>query len=280
MRRRWMLVGVLAAVGLLGGACEGETTRDEAGVARPSTTEAPGREEPTTSAPATPISTAPPSTTPPTTVAGRGAVYVNGIPQVTVTPSRAPVGTTVEVEGYGFTGEPWQTAGGPLWLSGTDGCGLFAPAEHDLRVSGDGQLTGTFVVPEKGECRFEEAPGEVSIAGGHFNLAFQCTACLIGTFTVILDGESMEEPTGTECAPVNFGGGENIAAEVFADGLPCAEAESFIRDNAGPWGPVQGPFHVTADGFSCDRTGYSDRFLPRANYKCTRGAETIWFNRT
>jgi hypothetical protein len=205
---------------------------------------------------------------------------VDGIPQVKLTPSRAPVGTSVDVEGYGFTGEPWQTADGPLWLSGTNGCGLFAPADHDLRVSGDGHLVGSFVVPEKGECRFEEAPGEVSIAGGHFKLAFQCTACHIGTFTVILDGESMEEPTGTECAAVNFGGGENVAAQIFADGLPCAEAESFIRDNAAPWGPVQGPAHIDADGFSCERTGSSDRFLPRANYRCTRGAETIWFNRT
>jgi len=199
---------------------------------------------------------------------------------VKLTPTRAPVGTTVEVEGYGFTGEPWQTAGGPLWLSGTSACGLFAPADHDLRVSGDGHLTGSFVVPEKGECRFETAPGEVTIGGGRFHLAFQCTACHIGSFTVILAGESMEEPTGTECAPVNFGGGENVAAEVFADGLPCAEAESFIRDNAGPWGPDQGPAHMDADGFACDRTGYSDRYLPRANYKCTTGAATIWFNRT
>jgi len=63
-------------------------------------------------------------------------------------------------------------------------------------------------------------------------------------------------------------------------GVSCDQAESFIRAHAGPWRPESGPAHFEAEGFSCDRTGRSETALPpRANYKCTRGSEAIWFIR-
>ena len=91
-----------------------------------------------------------------------------------------------------------------------------------------------------------------------------------GAITVILPGESTEEPTGTRCESVNFGGGENVAGEVYADGVSCDEAGSFLVAHAGPLGPVSAAAHIKAEGFSCDRTGQSDVHLPRANSKCTR----------
>ncbi|HVF14048.1 MAG TPA: hypothetical protein VM942_05570 [Acidimicrobiales bacterium] len=304
-RRRWWFVMGVAAVVLTTACGGGGGARSEAaGVTRQATT--------TTAAPTkAPPTSAPPSTTPPaggatkvteTTVARPQApvttapraphadpvvvrcdpVYVNELPQVTATPSRAPSGARVELDGCGFTGDPWQTDGGALWLSavgGQDTCSLMAEADNDVRVTADGYLTGGFTVPATGVCRFS-ADEEMSTAGLDFQIAYQCTACHIGTFTVIISGESEEEPIGARCNSVAFMGGENVAGEVHADGIPCGEAEAFISAHASAWGPVNGPAHVEADGFTCDRTGQSDVHLPRANYKCTRGAQTIWFVRT
>jgi len=293
-RRRWWFGIGLAAV-VLATACGdgGAGTREEAGVERPArvvaTTTAPPPATPTTVATATTVVT--PSTTP--TTSGRpqtaepivnrpDAEYVNDTPQVRAFPTRGPAGTRVRLEGYGFTDEMWRADGGNLWLSSIGGvdCSLMASAEHDLRVSGDGHLTGSFIVPEKGICRFSDGR-EVLTGGFGYHIAYQCTACQIGRFTVILPGESAEEPTGTPCDGwVGFGGGENLASEIYADGLSCEDAKTFVQAHGGSLGPIAGAAHIDADGFSCDRTGQSDRYLPRANYKCTRGAQAIFFIRT
>ncbi|MEA2973661.1 MAG: hypothetical protein QOG82_2119 [Actinomycetota bacterium] len=258
----WAVVGMAAAV-VLAGCGGGGGDRNGAGVDRPA------GEEPTTTAPATP----PTTTAPPTSVAGD--------PRVTATPTRAPAGTRVQLAGDGFTGIPWQTAGGQLWLTeaaGQGGCDLVAEAEHDLQVTAGGHLAGSFVVPATGTCRFS-AGNELNTGPLRYDIAYQCTACVIGSFTVILEGESMEEPTGEPCPTVAFGV-QNVASDIYADGLPCDEAAAFLRANAAPWGPMSGPAHVEADGFTCDRTGRSDIHLPRANYKCTRDSEVIFFIRT
>jgi hypothetical protein len=224
------------------------------------------------------------SAAPPTTSAARAEpVYVDGVPQVVATPSRAPAGTRVQLDGYGFVGDPWQA--GPEYLALTDlsqygECVVFARADHDLTVTTDGHLSGHFVVPAEGECRY--APGRINFAGAshRYVIEYGCPTCRIGTFTVILPGESMEEPTGTACVVTVSFGVQNFADQVYADGLSCEEAESFLHDHAGSLRPVTGPAHLDAGGFSCDRTGQSDAALPpRANYRCTRGSESIWFNR-
>ena len=276
-RRWWLLVVALAAVGLVGSACGSGATDDEAGDARrSSTTEAPGREEPTTSAPQPSTSTAP------ITIALPEPVLVDGVPQVKLTPSRGPAGTQVRLEGYGFTGD-WQRDPKTLWLS--DGhdvgeCGVLAVTESDLELSDDGRLAGSFVVPETGVCRFSSG-AVVNLGSGRFDVTFRCsTDCRIGSFTMILPGESTEEPTGTACdGYVAFGTGEDLAGDINADGLSCDEAKAFLQRHGGPLGPINGLAHIDAEGFSCDRTGVSDVHLPRATYKCTGGAERIWFVR-
>jgi hypothetical protein len=297
-RLLWCVIGMAGVV--FAGACGdgGNGVRSEAGIARPADGAAPGVSVSSTIAPASSAAVAstprPAPTTTPTTAAPvadvvamhHQPVYVDGAPQATMTPSRAPAGTRVTLDGYGFIGDPWQVGDGYMWMTSTEeqgDCYLIAQPEFDVHVSDDGHLTGSFVVPGTASCRFTIEDRIMTTAGLRYDIEYhQCgNACILGTFTVILPGESMAEPTGTRCDQrVDFGGGENVAGEIYADGLSCEEAESFLRVHAGPLGPTTGPAHIEAEGFSCNRTGRSDVHLPRANYTCTRGAQAIWFIRT
>ncbi len=296
MRRcRWVAMGV-AVVAVTAACGGGDGVKDEVGVVRPpavgpTTTTPPAATDATRpSGESAPPEAGPPTSAPArvtaTTVARPEPVLRDGVPQVKVTPSRATAGTRIELDGYGFTGEPWQSPEtGHVWLSSVDplgDCHVMAQPEHDLRVSSDGHLTGGFVVPGTGFCQFTMEDRWVSTGGLRFDIDYhQCTDCTIGSFEVILPGESTEEPTGEECdQTVNFGLGENMAGDIYADGLSCEEAASFIRDHGAPLGPINGAAHIEAEGFSCDRTGVSDVHLPRANYKCVRGSQTIRFIRT
>ena len=282
-RRGWVTWVTTAMGGLVMLVGCAESGQDEAGVTRTTTGETTST-VPVTVPPLTATTThdnTTTTTTPEVTVAPPAPVFVDGRPQVVVTPSRGVVGTRVEVDGYGFEGR-WQ-AGGTLWLGQPDDqeCGLLAVLDDDVVPAGDGHLTGSFVVPETGVCR--ASPDRVvNLAGGTFDLLFRCnTDCRIGSFTVILPGESTDEPTGVRCdGVVFFGPGEDAAGDIYADGLSCDDAKSFLRAHAEPTGALNGIAHIEAEGFSCDRTGQSDVHLPRANYKCTRGLQTISFIRT
>ncbi len=273
-RRLWFVIGLAGLV--VASACGSGDGSNGAGGTSPD-------QGPTTTAaaPVETVTTGP--SQPPTTVASREPVYRDGVPQVTASPTRAPAGTRVRLDGYGFTGDPWQDGGGYLALSDPRDlgeCVVFAEADHDLTVTPDGHLSGSFVVPAKGVCR--HSTGEVHLgAGGRYDIELRCATCRIGTFTVILPGESMEEPTGMRCGEmtVNFSV-QNFASDIYADGVTCGEAQFFLRDHARPLQPPADAAHFDADGFSCDRTGRSDAALPpRANYKCTRGAQYIYFIR-
>lgn len=262
--RWWVGVGVAAALVLAGcgdGGGEGDPAADRSG--------------PSSTAVTTTPTTSPTITAPPTTVAGE--------PMVTAAPSRGPAGTRVRIEGDGFTGDPWQTGGGDLWLTeaaGQGACDMVAEVEHDVQLTAAGHLEGSFVVPATATCRFS-AGNEINTGPLRYDIAYQCTACAIGSFTVILEGESMEEPMGESCDATVAFGVQNVAIDIVEDGLTCEAAESFVRDHARPWRPLDSPIHIDADGFSCDRTGLSDAALPpRANYKCVNGTQVIFFIRT
>jgi hypothetical protein len=200
-----------------------------------------------------------------------------GLPRLIATPDNAPAGTRVRVEGYGFVGDPWQTSGGHLWLAIAGGqleCELYAQAEHDVHVSPDGHLTGSFVVPPTGVCRY--SGGEMSTAGHWYDIAYQCTVCRVGTFSVAGTAEPVDRPAGTNCGVVSYMGG--AAGTYYADGLPCPEARSLLDGHAASWVAASGPHHVDAHGFSCDRVRQSS--LRRATYKCTRGSQAIWWATT
>ncbi len=257
----WLTVGVAGAV--LASACgSGEADPEAAPTA-------------TTAATATTATTA---------VVRPEPVYVDGVPQATATPTRAPAGTTVRLEGSGFTDDSWRFGNGELWLvdqrqEGTDSlCLLIARADNDITVTADGYLSGSFVVPTNAGCQF--TAGQSRSGRMRYDIAYQCADCRIGTFTVILPGQSMEEPTGTRCEGTVTFGVQNLAVDIVADGLSCEEAETFLRDHARPLQPPGGPEQIDAAGFSCRRTGLSTTRPPEADYKCVNGSQTIWFLRS
>lgn len=112
-------------------------------------------------------------------------IYEDGIPQVKVSPSRGPVGSRVRIDGYGFTDEQWRSAESSLWLvgAGSGTCQLYASAQHTIRITPEGHLTGEFTVPAVGDCRQEER--QEPVTPGRYTITYQCTPCTIGRFEVI-----------------------------------------------------------------------------------------------
>ena len=181
-RLAFATIGVVGLVAL--GACGGDTEGAVPLRTVPPTSAAPT----TTTAPPTPettrvrvTTTVAPRVT--TTAPSRVPVLVDGVPQVTATPARAGIGARVHVEGYGFTDQQWKSPS-TLWLtaSPTD-CHIYAEAEHGVRVSAEGHLSGDFVVPATGDCRMSDVGG-VPVTPGTYTIAYACTACFVGTFTV------------------------------------------------------------------------------------------------
>lgn len=269
---------LLAAAGVVGAlalsACSGggDAGSEPLAAARTTTTTAPPEDPSPTTAPVT--DTTRPRTA--TTVAP-AAEYVNGVPQVRATPARGPIGTRVTIEGSGFTEGNWKAQGVSLWLVGSaSGCALYADAEHTVRVSADGRLTGDFVVPRSGGCRMSDT-GFSQLPAGSYKIAFQCTACMIGEFEVT----GSNAPSATVCKDVGFSPNtDNLASDIVATGIPCAEAEAFVRKVGGPLGPINGLPRTESDGFVCERTSQQEAGLPSATYVCTSGSRRITFVRT
>ena len=216
------------------------------------------------------------STVPSTTVTRPPAVFVNGVPQVTTTPGRGPVGTVVTIQGYGFTETHWRATEASLWLAGTaPGCNLFAATQHNVDVTPEGFLSGTFIVPESGNCRQSTVTNQ-PLEPGRFKIVFQCSACTIGEFEV-----TVSEDQPKRCSDVGFSpNSDNLASDVMAYGLSCEEAHAVIRKAGPSTGPVNGASRLTVEGFECVRTGQDLSALPEASYECSTGRRRITFTRT
>ena len=108
-------------------------------------------------------------------------------PTAVATPSRAAVGDTVHLQGEGFTGDPYNAEDAPLYLvGGTDGCALVRDGSRHVVVDDNGRLSGTFVVPATGDCRM--AGHEAAVTPGNYELAYACTACIVGEIEVVARG--------------------------------------------------------------------------------------------
>jgi hypothetical protein len=224
----------------------------------------------TSTAPAT--TAAPATTMRPATTTTAAPVLVNGIPQVTATPARAPVGGRVRIEGTGFTDSMWRTAEPPLWLAGGTGCNFYAQAGHSITVSSTGRLTGEFTIPDVGGCRMSEIVDR-PVTSGTYRIVFVCTPCAIGELVVTT--------TAGPCVDVAFSSNsDNVAGQIMATGMDCAEAEGLVRKAGAQLGPVTGAARLDVDGFVCVRTARSDRGLPSADYECTSGSKRVTFHRT
>ena len=199
---------------------------------------------------------------------------VDGIPQVSVTPARAPIGATVRIDGTGFTGDSWRVGRDTkLWLvgAGPPGCSLYAEADHTVTVSAAGRLTGAFVVPASGDCRMGTTTGVVTAQA--FRIAFKCTPCFVGRLEVTT--------SAARCANVGFtANSDDGATSIVTANLTCAEAEALVR-KVGPRVTTSNSARVEVDGFTCVLTGQIDDplTLPRAFFRCTSGTKTVTFTR-
>jgi hypothetical protein len=232
-----------------------------------------------TTAPATTTTTAARATTTTTrssTATTSRPAVVDGVPQVTATPARAPVGARVRIEGTGFTDDRWKAGAPPLWLSGPgpEGCNLFAEAEHTVTVSAAGRLTGELVVPYVGGCRMSESGDAVPVRAGVHRIVFACTACFIGEIEVTAGA--------VRCADVGFTpNSDDVAGGIVAAGMTCAEAEALVRTVGQQVQSLGGPSRVEASGFVCVRTSQDDgsRGLPSSTFECTSGSKRVTFVR-
>lgn len=276
--RRTAVGGVaLVALVVLGACSSGKTQGTEPLRAAPTTTTtavavAVGDPSPsTTSAPAT---TKPPAR--PTATTTPPARSVNGVPQVTASPSAARPGTRVHIEGDGFGEATWRQPEPLLWLAARQGpCALMAETSHTVRVSDVGHLSGDFTVPSMGVCRQGDNV-DVLLPAGRYAIAYQCTACFIGEIEVIAPAE----PVTARCNDIGFApNSDNLASDIVATNMTCAEADALIRKVGGPLGPINGPERAEADGFTCIRVSQSDSRLPTATYECTNGAQKVVFVR-
>ena len=194
-------------------------------------------------------------------------------PWAVVSPAGAPAGTRVFMDGTGFTADYWHSHG-QVWLSiagGQSSCYLMALADGQIVIDDAGHLQGSFVVPEKGTCRF--STDEMSTAGFLFDVAYQCPLCFVGTF-VVPPADPGPGLDGTHCGTWGYSHGAVQTAEVYADGVSCDGLQP-IRDVAWAWAPVTGPQHVDVAGFSCDRVGESIGGAPTATYRCVKGSQSV-----
>ena len=262
--RLTVLVGLLVLAG-----CSGDDARSLGPVpAAPTTTTT----VPVTTTTTTTATTVAPTTTRPAPTSTAAPRLVNGVPQVTVTPAQAPIGGRVRIEGTGFTDPMWRAPAPPLWLAEKTGCNLFAQAEHSITVTPAGRLAGEFTVPAAGNCRMSDL-GERPVMAGSYRIAFTCTACSIGELEVTT--------SASRCQDIAFApNSDNLASDVMATGVTCAEAEALVRKFGPQVGAVGGPSRVEADGWVCIRTASDDRFLPNSDFACTSGSKTVTFHRT
>lgn len=88
------------------------------------------------------------------------------------------------------------------------------------------------------------------------------------------------EPVTSRCRTVGFTPqSEDAASDVTATGLPCDEAEAFVRV-AGERTSSGGPGRLHVAGYDCVRTRSEQDPLPQAFYECTNGPKTVTFVRS
>jgi hypothetical protein len=118
----------------------------------------------------------------------------------------------------------------------------------------------------------------VPLIGGTYNISYQCTACHIGQIEITAPASTI----ALKCENVGFTpNSDNLASDIVATGLSCAEAEALVRKVGPPLGPINGLPRAEADGFVCVRTSQTEgRGLPSSTYECTSGGKTVTFHRT
>ena len=102
------------------------------------------------------------------------------------------------------------------------------------------------------------------------------------TTTTVRAGSTTTVRAGTtlDCQTIAFTpNSEDAASSVKATGLPCSEAEAFVRI-AGTRTSSGGPAQVDVEGYRCVRVRSTQEPIPQAFYECTSGTKKVTFTRT
>jgi len=100
------------------------------------------------------------------------------------------------------------------------------------------------------------------------------------TTTVRAGPTSTVRATTLDCQTVGFTpNSEDAASNVKATGLPCSEAEAFVRI-AGQRTSSGGPAQVDVEGYRCVRVRSTQDPIPQAFYECTSGTKKVTFTRS
>lgn len=161
-----------------------------------------------------------------------------GLPTVSLTPDRGPVGTVVTVQGYGFTDPFWREVasneadGYGVFLigRGPGGCELIARGAYTLDISPDGHLLAALTVPSRGSCFQEGRTPEV--LPGTYSVGIGCHACEVGTFEVVdapLEVPARQAPQGSVWKACPGTDGTLPVSDADAAGASSA-VETFLSD--------------------------------------------------
>ena len=97
----------------------------------------------------------------------------------------------------------------------------------------------------------------------------------------LVNGTPQVTVGASRCQDIAFApNSDNLASDIVATGVTCAEAEALVRKVGPQVGAIGGPSRVEADGWVCIRTASNDRFLPNSDFACTSGSKTVTFHRT
>ncbi len=100
------------------------------------------------------------------------------------------------------------------------------------------------------------------------------TSTRAGATTTVIAGATLD------CQTIAFTpNSEDAASSVRATGLPCSEAEAFVRI-AGQRTSSGGPAQVDVEGYRCVRVRSVQDPLPQAFYECTSGTKRVTFTRS
>lgn len=119
-----------------------------------------------------------------------------------------------------------------------------------------------------------DAPGTTTSSGAPTTLAGAAT-------TTRQEVMTSARAAGTlDCQTIGFTPqSEDAASSIKATGLPCAEAEAFVRI-ARRRTSSGGPAQLDVEGYRCVRVRSTQDPIPQAFYECTSGAKKVTFVRT
>jgi hypothetical protein len=140
-----------------------------------------------------------------------------------------------------------------------------------------------WLLPACGDGADDVAPAPTTTIGATtitVTTVDRTTPTTVVATTTTTPGGRATAPVTLRCTSIGFTpNSEDVASDITATGLPCAEAEAFVRV-AGAQTSSGGPEEVDVSGYHCVLTQSEQDPLPQASYRCVDGPKTVTFVRT